>query len=445
MDIQVQDFATRPLSIRRAVAAHQGWIEETLGLPLAQTVIIDGLPNLSQVGIDKVLQIRDHKFAWHREAIRLRPLVAAAHLPPDHPPVLCLADDIRADVCVDGMLGDRATTWNGFEWRDCPLALRLHVYDCTVVVLNVQHHCGPTSSFESAIRLLVARRDEIPKLVRLFEDLSQRDRSLYLHTIGGRSRRVPRVEWNDLVVDLNVTTLLKNDFESFWQREEWFRDRGFPFRRGYLLHGPPGNGKTSAIRAMMSSRNLNAYTLRFFDPDIEDGDLDHLFDKAQRHRPAIILLEDIDRAFPKGESRCKISLQYLLNCLDGVATGEGVVVVATANEPAALDPAILRRPGRFDRVVHFANPDEALRTEYFSRMNSGLADYQLRRCVEASSGLSFAMLREAYVVGGQFAFERGGEMTEDDLLNGIRSLRQGVITGTRHGTSAGFAAEQVSR
>ena len=76
-------------------------------------------------------------------------------------------------------------------------------------------------------------------------------------------------------------------------------------------------------------------------------------------------------------------------------------------------------------------------------MSSGLADDQLRQPVKASDGFSFAQLREAYVIAGQFAFERGGEITEGDLLEGIRSLRQGVITSARHGRSAGFAADQV--
>jgi ATP-dependent 26S proteasome regulatory subunit len=48
-----------------------------------------------------------------------------------------------------------------------------------------------------------------------------------------------------------------------------------------------------------------------------------------------------------------VSFQTLLNCLDGVGTQEAVIVVATANDPTCLDPAILKRPGRFDRVVQF--------------------------------------------------------------------------------------------
>jgi hypothetical protein len=89
------------------------------------------------------------------------------------------------------------------------------------------------------------------------------------------------------VIDVNVSQLQKNDFGTFWSRETWFRERNLPFRRGYLLHGPPGNGNTSAVRVMMTGQNLDAYTLHFFDSRTEDSNLDDLFDKAYRDRPAM--------------------------------------------------------------------------------------------------------------------------------------------------------------
>jgi cell division protease FtsH len=89
-----------------------------------------------------------------------------------------------------------------------------------------------------------------------------------------------------------------------------------------------------------------------------------------------VILEDLDRAFPTEGKRTQertVSFQTLLNCLDGVGTQDGVIVVATANDPTCLDAAILKRPGRFDRVVQFRNPDTDLRREYYRRLNATLA------------------------------------------------------------------------
>jgi hypothetical protein len=288
------------------------------------------------------------------------------------------------------------------EWQDCPVAMRLHRITSPVIALNLHYHSGPGSDVASVANLLITRRESADEVVRLVEDLDRRDSQPRLYVLGGRTRRVERCDWEQLVLEQSALSLLKDDFESFFERESWFREKQLPFRRGYLLHGPPGNGKTTAVRAMMSSRGLSAYTIRLFDRRKDDDDLDGLFDKAFSNRPAMVLLEDLDRAFPKtGQTRSSISVQQLLNCLDGVTTGEGVIVVATANEPTILDPAILRRPGRFDRVVNFTNPTRELRQEYFRRMNPTFSSANLEEAASKSPGFSFAQLREAYIMAGQ--------------------------------------------
>jgi SpoVK/Ycf46/Vps4 family AAA+-type ATPase len=247
--------------------------------------------------------------------------------------------------------------------------------------------------------------------------------------------------WNDLVLDQRVLSLLRDDFESFFEREAWFRENRLPFRRGYLLHGHPGKGKSTAIRAMMTSRGLTAHTLRLFDSGTDDSSLDALFNQALKERPAMIVLEDLDRAFPKtGETKSRVSLQQLLNCLDGVGSGEGIIVVATANEPTILDSAILRRPGRFDRVIHFADPDFELRQAYFRRMHPAFETISMKEVATESERFSFAQLREAYITAGQRAFERKDEVRAEDLLCGIRSLRQSMLADPNRSNATGFRA-----
>ena len=99
----------------------------------------------------------------------------------------------------------------------------------------------------------------------LLEDLDRRDNKPRLHVVGSSNRHIIDCKWDDLVLDYKVRTMLKDDFESFFERQAWFRANKLPFRRGYFLHGPPGNGKSTAVRAMMTSRGLTAYTTRFFD------------------------------------------------------------------------------------------------------------------------------------------------------------------------------------
>jgi hypothetical protein len=425
--------------LRRAIKQHQQWIEQKLGVPIAETVILEVSINLAQIGVQKIFGCSDPENIASREMKRLRPLVASAETPTGLPPLVGIGKPQSKSDLRALLFGSERNGQPRLVWQDCPLALHLHTVTAPIIAMNVYFHSGPGSDFESMANVLVIRRDCTEQAIRLIEDVARADHQPQLHTLHGDTRLVSGCEWDDLVLDSNVVSLLKTDFESFWEREGWFREQRLPFRRGYLLHGPPGNGKSTAIRAMMTSQKLIAYTLRLFGPNVDDGDLDQLFDRALKNRPAMVLLEDLDRAFPRtGETRSRLSLQQLLNCLDGVGSGEGIVVVATANEPTILDPAILHRPGRFDRVVHFPNPNPDLRRLYFLRRNPAVTASELEQVVVQSQGLSFAQLREAHIVAGQYAFERKDGITGSDLLSGICSLRRSIIVSTHREDSTGF-------
>jgi chaperone BCS1 len=222
---------------------------------------------------------------------------------------------------------------------------------------------------------------------------------------------------------------LQADYESFFQREAWFRQNHLAFRRGYLLYGPPGNGKTSAVRAMLSGQGITGYTINLFKQGLNDDDLTSLFQTAALSAPAIIVLEDIDRYFDQKQEdgpEAKVSLQHLLNCLDGATTQDGVIVVATANNPQTLDPAILRRPGRFDRVVGFANPTKDLRVRYFQKLCADMDSASIDACADAGDGFSFAQLQESYILAGQFAFDEQRSITPEDILSAINTLRKAL-------------------
>ena len=444
----VNEFAVRPDLLRRAVAQHRIWIEQQLGVSLSEAVILETDLDITQIGIELILAIPPVQRPISSTATRLRPSVLSAATPPEFLP-LCEIIKVTQPMNLFALLRAKSTIRKStISWADCPIALRIRrqEFEFAIVAINVSYHSGPGSDLESTSRLIVAQRENASEVMRLLEELDRRDNKPRLHIVGSSNNRIVGCQWDDLVLDHKIRSLLKDDFESFFEREAWFRENKLPFRRGYLLHGPPGNGKSTAVRAMMTSRGLTAYTTRLFDSQVDDSDLDRLFELAVKNRPSMVLLEDLDRAFPKtGVTKSRVSLQQLLNNLDGGGTGEGVIVVATANEPTILDPAILRRPGRFDRVVHFPNPSADLRQQYLQQLNPNLPARQLKLSVEESEGLSFAQLREVHIIAGQRAFERKGEIGEGDLLLAIHALRQSNLTASRSGNAAGFhAREEVS-
>ena len=442
MTYQLHNFAVRPTLVRDAVEAWCPWIESQIGCRLADAVILEIKHNVAQVAVEAVLGIEQSRAGSSRVTRRLKAFLATAQIPPALPPVLGYSKSptqLRFDA-VFGSEGKRSAS--RLEWEDCPVALTLHSIPDPIVALNLYYQPGPDADAETEARLLIVSRRSVMQVIRLLELLDARDTTPTLTVHRSEPRKIIHCDWDDLVLDESVRSLLQKDFESFWGRESFFRERHLPFRRGYLLHGPPGNGKSTAIRAMMTSRGLSAFTMSLFMPHLTDADLQELFEDALSQRPALVMFEDLDRAFPRnGESKCPISLQSLLNSLDGVATGEGLVVVATANEPAALDPAILRRPGRFDRVVPFGNPNRHLREQFFLKMKLNLDRQALSHAVASSKGLSFAQLREAVVLSAQFADERNAEIEGADLGRAVDVLRQTMVHGSAHSNRAGFTPE----
>jgi cell division protease FtsH len=114
-----------------------------------------------------------------------------------------------------------------------------------------------------------------------------------------------------------------------------------------------------------------------------------------------------------------------------VGSQDGVVVAATANDPSILDSAILRRPGRFDRVVGFKNPPAELRQRYFQHMCAALESEDITECVRMTANFSFAQLREAYILAGQIALEEDGEINASRLVRAICTLTETMMAADR--------------
>lgn len=161
------------------------------------------------------------------------------------------------------------------------------------------------------------------------------------------------------------------DARRFLDSRSWYVQRGIPYRRGYLLHGPPGTGKSSAVVAIASALGMDIAVLNLSNAVLDDNDLANRL--ADVPPNAIVLMEDIDCAFVarKSEDRaCKVTFSGLLNAIDGVAAGEGRLLFATTNHPEKLDPALVR-PGRIDRRIIIDLADREQLRRIFQRFFPG--------------------------------------------------------------------------
>jgi hypothetical protein len=199
--------------------------------------------------------------------------------------------------------------------------------------------------------------------LRLKQDSLDDDESLGREPLGWKESDIgapplTNKEADSLYIHPDLAGFIR-DIDFWSANESWYTDRAVPWRRGYLLHGLPGTGKTSIVRAVGESLGLPICI-----PDLtsmDNEDLTSTWSKIVATRsPCIILIEDIDAVFNLRKSLVNgLTYDALLNCIDGVEKTNGIVVVITTNHIDNVDPALAAanasRPGRIDKV--FKMPD----------------------------------------------------------------------------------------
>jgi AAA+ superfamily predicted ATPase len=216
---------------------------------------------------------------------------------------------------------------------------------------------------------------------------------------------ITRASFDDLILTATLLDSMRDDVRRFVASRELYARYRVPWKRGLLLLGPPGNGKTHTLRALINETKWPCLYVRSFrgrHVTAEEG-ISAVFTRARRAAPCVLVLEDLDCLLEES------ARSVLLNELDGFAENQGLLVVASTNHPEKLDRSLLDRPSRFDRKFHFPLPAPDERRRFLERWQSAvdpdlrLSEGGLLSLVEGSHGFTFAYLKEL-TFGAMLAF-----------------------------------------
>lgn len=220
-----------------------------------------------------------------------------------------------------------------------------------------------------------------------------------------------------LILPDSASDEIIKSIEHFWSREDHYRKFGFLWKRGVLLHGPPGSGKTSTLQ-ILSSKIIDRGGLAMYvtDPrEVAPGLAQLRY--IEPNRPIVVMIEDIDAMIRDyGE-------QGILAFLDGETQIDNVVFIATTNYPEKLDKRMVNRPSRFDLVQYIGMPSPEAREVYIRAKHPGLTAAQRKKWVKDTELFSVAHLKELIVSAAvldldyETSLERIRSMIDTDVLS----------------------------
>lgn len=189
----------------------------------------------------------------------------------------------------------------------------------------------------------------------------------------------------------------ENEIRNWKESESWYRDHGIRWRFGAGLFGVAGTGKTSLVRALAQDLDM---PIHIYDlSTLSNEELTKAWQKSLNATPCVVLFEDLDRVFDKdknirgNDKHGSLTMDCLLNCINGVESSDGILIFVTANDHSKLDSALgvpdergeSTRPGRLDRIVMFGPMEEEGRFEVARRILSDIPE-SIPEVVKAGEG-----------------------------------------------------------
>ena len=291
----------------------------------------------------------------------------------------------------EGVTKDSSDPVDSFGWRgSVELVWKGQDIRCRMLSLVMAYSCADV--YLVATKSLGAFQDFLLVLDRYGQARHMGEKREIL-VVNGKNIPVAASSWDDVVLPVGMARDIRSDVQAFFHSPERYRQLGIPHRRGFVFAGPPGCGKTLTLKTLAYSTPAKFITV-LGKANVDDDDISRALHLAEKYTPAVVLLEDLDRIVQTDG----ISLSHLLNLLDGLRALNGVLFIATCNEPDKLDPALIHRPSRFDRVWRFDLPKYEQRLALLHKRGGAFfSESALQEAARRSEGFSMAYVQEIVV------------------------------------------------
>jgi ATPase family associated with various cellular activities (AAA) len=252
-------------------------------------------------------------------------------------------------------------------------------------------------AFLAELRVLIRKRNVFRSRV-LSLSIDQREGTKV------QFHRLPAIAPDQIILPAGLLARIERQTIGFGKHSTQLLAMGRHLKRGLLLHGRPGTGKTLTamyLASQMRERTVLLLTGRGM------GLIEQSCAMARLLQPSIVILEDVDLIAEERtrEGACAAVLFELLNQMDGLADDADILFLLTTNRPDILEPALASRPGRIDQAIEVPLPDAECRRRLFELYGRGLILKldQLDRFIAKTEGASAAFIRELLRKSALFA------------------------------------------
>lgn len=282
--------------------------------------------------------------------------------------------------------------------------------------------------------------------------------------------QVSPTSWDQIILKSQLKDVIRQNTVGILENVDKLRSLGMTPSRNIMLISPPGMAKTTIFRAVTNEVFNEITVIWCTGKSIGNSrDVTSLFEAARSLAPCIIFIEDMDLFGRDRSSGMYGSDPHVLNeflaCLDGAKENSGVVVMASTNDIASMDEALVNRPGRFDVKVEIPFPDDedrfkmlsAFLLSYHATIDSSITRNTITNVVNLTNGLTGAYIKDLVKTAviravslGQASLDGVSvNLTSDDLMSAAEQVMKNFEIGKRakkhHVVDVSVASELPSK